>query len=37
MHKDFLKFIDAHYYLIIVAYFLNYLELKKVKLYIIKV
>jgi hypothetical protein len=37
MHKDFLKFIDAHYYLIIVAYFSNYLELKKVKLYVIKV
>jgi hypothetical protein len=37
MHKDYLKFIDAHYYLIIVTYFLSYLELKKVKSYAIKV
>jgi hypothetical protein len=37
MNKDYLKFIDAYYYLIIVAYFWNYLEFKKVKLYIIKV
>jgi hypothetical protein len=29
MDKDYLKFIDAYYYLIIVAYFLNYLEFKK--------
>jgi hypothetical protein len=33
MHKDYLKFIDAYYYLIIVAYFVNYLEFKKVILY----
>jgi hypothetical protein len=31
MHKDYLEFIDAYYYLIIVAYFVNYLEFKKVK------
>jgi hypothetical protein len=37
MHKDYLKFIDAYYYLIIITYFLNYLELKKVKWYAIKV
>jgi hypothetical protein len=37
MHKDYLEFIDAYYYLIIVAYFQNYLEFKKVKLYVIKV
>jgi hypothetical protein len=29
MHKDYLKFIDTHYYLIIVAYFWNYLEFRK--------
>jgi hypothetical protein len=29
MHKDNLEFIDAYYYLIIVAYFVNYLEFKK--------
>jgi hypothetical protein len=29
MHKDYLKFIVDYYYLIIVAYFLNYLEFKK--------
>jgi hypothetical protein len=29
MHKDYLKFIDAYYYLTIGAYFLNYLEFKK--------
>jgi hypothetical protein len=28
MHKDYLKFIVAYYYLIIVAYFKNHLELK---------
>jgi hypothetical protein len=37
MHKDFLEFIDAYYYLIIVAYFVNYLEFKKVILYVTKV
>jgi hypothetical protein len=37
MHKDYLEFTDAYYYLVIVAYFENYLEFKKVKLYIIKV
>jgi hypothetical protein len=37
MHKDYLEFIDAYYYLIIVAYFVNYLEFKKLKLYITKV
>jgi hypothetical protein len=37
MHKDYFEFIDAYYYLIIVAYFVNYLEFKKVKSYIIKV
>jgi hypothetical protein len=37
MHKDYLEFIDAYYYLIIVAYFVNYLELKKVILYVTKV
>jgi hypothetical protein len=36
MHKDYLEFIDAYYYLIIVAYFQNYLEFKKVKLYLSK-
>jgi hypothetical protein len=36
MHKYYLEFIDA-YYLIIVAYFVNYLEFKKVKLYVTKV
>jgi hypothetical protein len=29
MHKDYLKFIVAYYYLITVAYFWNYMELKK--------
>jgi hypothetical protein len=29
MHKDYFEFIVAYYYLIIVAYFLNYLEFKK--------
>jgi hypothetical protein len=33
----YLEFIDAYYYLIIVAYFLNYLEFKKVKSYVTKV
>jgi hypothetical protein len=37
MHKDYLESIDAYYYLIIVAYFVNYLEFKKVKPYITKV
>jgi hypothetical protein len=37
MHKDYLEFIDAYYYLIIVAYFVNYLEFKKVKSYASKV
>jgi hypothetical protein len=36
MHKYNLEFIDTYYYLIIVAYFLKYLEFKKVKLYVIK-
>jgi hypothetical protein len=36
MHKDYLEFVDAYYYLIIVAYFLNYLEFKKVKSYVTK-
>jgi hypothetical protein len=29
MHKDYFEFIDAYYYLIIVGYFVNYLEFKK--------
>jgi hypothetical protein len=37
MHKNYLEFIDAYYYLIIVAYFVNYFELKKVKSYVTKV
>jgi hypothetical protein len=37
MHKDYLEFIDAYYYLIIIAYFLNYLEFKIVKTYVTKV
>jgi hypothetical protein len=37
MHIDYLEFIDAYYYLIIVAYFVNYLEFKKVKSYVSKV
>jgi hypothetical protein len=37
MHKDYLKFIDAYYYLIIVAYFVSYLEFKKVESYVTKV
>jgi hypothetical protein len=37
MHKDYLEFIDAYYYLIIVAYFVNYLKFKKVKSYVTKV
>jgi hypothetical protein len=37
MHKDYFEFIDAYYYLIIVAYFVNYLEFKKVKPYVTKV
>jgi hypothetical protein len=37
MHKDYLEFIDDYYYLIIVAYFVNSLEFKKVKSYITKV
>jgi hypothetical protein len=37
MHKDYLEFIDAYYYLIIVAYFVNYLEFKIVKSYVTKV
>jgi hypothetical protein len=37
MHKDYFKFIDAYYYLIIVAYFVNYLKLKKVESYVTKV
>jgi hypothetical protein len=36
MHKNYFKFIDAYYYLIIVAYFVNYLEFKKVKSYVTK-
>jgi hypothetical protein len=36
MHKDYFEFIDAYYYLIIVAYFENYLEFKKVKPYVTK-
>jgi hypothetical protein len=37
MHKDYLEFINVYYYLIIVAYFVNYLEFKKVKSYVTKV
>jgi hypothetical protein len=37
MHKDYFKFIDAYYFLIVVAYFVNYLEFKKVKSYVTKV
>jgi hypothetical protein len=37
MHKDYLEFIDAYYYLTIISYFVNYLEFKKAKLYITKV
>jgi hypothetical protein len=37
MHKDYLEFIDAYYYLIIVDYFKNYLIFKKVISYVIKV
>jgi hypothetical protein len=37
MHKDYLEFIDAYYYLIIVAYFMNYLKFKKLKSYVSKV
>jgi hypothetical protein len=29
MHKDYLEFIGAYYYLIIIAYFMNYLNSKK--------
>jgi hypothetical protein len=32
MHKDYLEFIDAYYYLIIVDYFVNYLEFQKSKI-----
>jgi hypothetical protein len=37
MHKDYLEFIDAYYYLIVVAYFVNYLEFKQLKSYVTKV
>jgi hypothetical protein len=37
MLKDYSRFIDAYYYLIIIAYFINYLEVKKVKSYVTKV
>jgi hypothetical protein len=37
MHKDYLEIIDAYYYLIIIAYFVNYLEFKKLKSYVTKV
>jgi hypothetical protein len=37
MHKDYFEFSDAYYYLIIVDYFVNYLEFKKVKPYVTKV
>jgi hypothetical protein len=37
MHKDYMEFIDAYYYLIIIAYFVNYLKFKKVKSYVNKV
>jgi hypothetical protein len=37
MYKDYLEFIDAYYYLIVVAYFVNSLEFKKVKSYVTKV
>jgi hypothetical protein len=37
MHKDYLEFIDAYYYLVIVSYFVNYLEFKKVKSRVTKV
>jgi hypothetical protein len=29
MHKNYLEFIDAYYYLIIVAYFVNLFGIKK--------
>jgi hypothetical protein len=37
MHKYYLEFIYAYYYLIFVAYLWNYLKFKKVKSYVIKV
>jgi hypothetical protein len=37
MHKDYLEFTYAYYYLIIAAYFVNYLEFKKVKSYVTNV
>jgi hypothetical protein len=37
MHKDYLEFIDAYYYLIIVVYFVNLFRIKKVILYVTKV
>jgi hypothetical protein len=37
MHKDYLEFTYAYYYLIIVAYFVNNLEFKKVKSYVTNV
>jgi hypothetical protein len=37
VHKDYLEFIDAFYYLIIVAYFVNLFGNKKVILYVTKV
>jgi hypothetical protein len=37
MHKNYLEFIDAYYYLIIVVYFVNLFEILKVILYITKV
>jgi hypothetical protein len=32
MHKDYLKFIDAHYYLIFFAYFLKLFGIQKSKM-----
>jgi hypothetical protein len=37
MHKNYLEFIHAYYYLIIVAYFVNLFEIKKLILYVTKV
>jgi hypothetical protein len=37
MPKDYLEFTDGYYYLIIIAYFVNYLKFNKVKSYVTKV
>jgi hypothetical protein len=37
MHKNYLEFIDAYYYLIIVTYFVNLFGILKVILYVTKV